>query len=229
MGHAVFDSDSIVRQRLQEAKEAIWQQEADYTRAFADTYRFINEEDVNSLERQAGKRLVKSIFESRLTALNPNISFHTWFPDEYTSAFMNLPEGVGVRDVYRNTQEGREKVSRYRDEAILNEYSIVLLRDKKVPALGQNGFLEKTITDLPKVHRTKLPDGTWDVEFEGLANTERIMKEPCGEIRGWRSVLLQLIKARVLDLGAVEREFGAGDRLTWASKLGKQKAFGITV
>ncbi len=220
---AVVDSITAARHQAQIQQEMAWQQEADYVKAFEDTYRYINVEDVSSLDRQAGKRMVRSLFESRLQKLNPSISFYTWFPDENTSAFMNVPDGMGVRDVYRATPEGRERVSRYRDEAILNEYSIILLRDKKVAAMGADGFLEKQITDLPKIHRRRLKDGTWDVEFEGLANTEKLIKEPCGEIRGWRSVLLQLIKARVLDLGAVEREFGAGDRLTWAAKLGTHK------
>lgn len=226
---AVFDSTSIAIQKEMEMREAIWTQEADYTRAFADTYRFINEEDVSSFDRQAGKRLVRTLFETKLQTLNPYLTFHTWYPDENTAAFMNLPSSMGVRDIYRNTQEGREQIARFRNEPILNEYSIVLLRDKKVSAIGTDGYVEKKLTDLPKIHRKQLADGTWDVEFEGLANTEKLIKEPCGEIRGWRSVLLQLIKARALDLGAVEREFGAGDRLTWSQKLGKQNIRQITV
>lgn len=220
---AVVDSVTAARHKAQIQQEMAWQQEADYVRAFEDTYRWVNLEDVGSFDKQSGKRMVRSIFEAKLQKLNPNISFYTWFPDENTAAFLKVPEGMGIRDVYRATPEGRERVSRYRDEAILNEYSIILLADKKVAAMGADGFLEKQITDLPKIHRRQLKDGSWDVEFEGLANTEKIIKEPCGEIRGWRSVLLQLIKARVLDLGAVEREFGAGDRLTWSAKLGKQK------
>jgi hypothetical protein len=40
--------------------------------------------------------------------------------------------------------------------------------------------------------------------------------------RGWRTVLLRLVQQRVVALDAVEREFGAGNRATYAVLTGKR-------
>ena len=37
--------------------------------------------------------------------------------------------------------------------------------------------------------------------------------------RGWRTILLRLIKARLLSLETVEQEFGIGNRASWAATL----------
>lgn len=40
--------------------------------------------------------------------------------------------------------------------------------------------------------------------------------------RGWRTVLLRLVQSRIVSLDAVEREFGAGDRASYAVLTGKR-------
>lgn len=55
-----------------------------------------------------------------------------------------------------------------------------------------------------------------------------VVKRPGREIlRGWRTLLLRLVKFGFLSLGDVERKFGSCERPSWVHHTGKQKVEGV--
>jgi hypothetical protein len=104
------------------------------------------------------------------------------------------PQQSGYANIYANVDGHRVYTGIACEDGQMPEWTVMGVREERVP-----------IDDKP---------GTYWAPVQTLGRVEQ---------RGWRDVLLRLIQGRHLDISAVEREFGAGDRHSWAVLSGKKK------
>jgi hypothetical protein len=104
------------------------------------------------------------------------------------------PHQPGYANIYALVGGERVYTGIACEDGMMPEWTVMGVREERVP-----------IEDKP---------GTYWAPVQTLGRVEQ---------RGWRDVLLRLIQGRHLDISAVEREFGAGDRHSWAVLSGKKK------
>jgi hypothetical protein len=104
------------------------------------------------------------------------------------------PYQPGYANIYANVDGQRVYTGIACEDGMMPEWTVMGTTEERVP-----------IDDTP--------GGYW-TPVQTLGRVEK---------RGWRDVLIRLINGRHLDLQAVEREFGAGNRLSWAALSGKTK------
>jgi len=220
---AVFDSESLVRQYQEEQLEKQHQLVADELGKILAEAKYIEDGDFINMERQAGRKLSEEEFERRVKKLNPNLIFKQRPMTDNECDFTEVDRGSWLKTLVWVKNDTEQALVSYQKLPMLNEFDIVKVRTKIVARVNlSRKSRENMITDLPEYHVERNPNGTPNVIFNGINNLQQKVYEPCGRIIGWRSTLARCIVLGALNLEAVEREFDAADRETWAAKVGKQ-------
>lgn len=220
--HAVFDTESLLRQRTVTAREKHEQQVRDWVAEQQNNVVVVDSLDLSpaNSERQIGKAMFAPALEQGLRRLNANLHFEI------------NPWNTSKKALY-HTPAGSQKtfICAY-ENGVMPEHSIMSVKEQEQPdsefffrGLKQSkGKFEINRADLPK-HRV-VNEGTpqqevlWeDDKTPGFRKTPILWHEA---IRGWRTVLIKLVQNRLATPAEVEHIFGADNRPEWASKLGKR-------
>lgn len=142
-----------------------------------------------------GKPMHENAFEAKLKVLNPSLIFQ-W--NEFNST---------KKAMYRATPKGPEYLFPY-DSGLMPERSIMAVEEEMVPdaAVFTPGFV---------IERKEFkPDGTNPY----YRKVKKVWNE---KQRGWRTVLIKLVKCGLLTPTQVETAFGAANTKEWQGHLGK--------
>ena len=104
------------------------------------------------------------------------------------------PHQPGYANIFVNVLGVREYTGIACEDGVMPEWTVMGTREERVPIENRPGTYWSPVKTLGRV-----------------------------EVRGWRDVLIKLIHKGYLSLEAVEKEFGAGDRHSWAVLTGKHK------
>lgn len=230
MAHTVFDTESIESQLREEALEKQHQIVADEIGAILAEAKYIEENDFINQERQAGRKLTRESFESRVKKLNSHLIFKTRVLGTEAEMrldglsecqFLLVPNGSSVKTLVWLKGSQEAAIAAYTDLPVLNEFDIVLMKERIISRVTSRTGKDNMITDLPAYDINYTDQGP-NIKFHGLNNLQQRVYEPNGRIVGWRSVLAMAIRLGALNLEATEREFDAANRASWSDKLGKQ-------
>jgi len=200
-----LDTAQLERQKKQVAverhRQEVTEWVADQTRLAVDL-----DDPTNpcNVAYQMGKEMLVEDLERRLKKLNPNLQF------------IVHPERSWIKCVYKVDRIGRHYLTSFNNEK-MPEHSIRAMKTEDVRD-----------TSVWHVDRKDLPKHEWDGEkwvFDKSSpqpGMERVNLVWWEAFRGWRTILLQLVKVGALTPSQVEREFGADNRPEWAGHLGKQ-------
>ena len=155
--------------------------------------------------KQLGQPFTSLDFERRLKTILPS-----------SCIFINNPWRSGFRAVVRVTPTGQETVVPY-ESGFLPEHSVMQLVEKEVPDT-------EVVARNRSISRADLPKSEWNgKEFtfdEGIRPGYKKIKQLGRELkRGWRTVLIKCLLAKVVTLSDVERVFGTDDSPTWAQNF----------
>ncbi len=175
---------------------------------------YVQDNDVSpaNFERQLGKVMPSPEMEKRLEKLSTSLVFeHNPFNRSKKAVYVvRRGEGKVYICAYENGIMPEHSVMRVKEE---------ITRDYDAVGVGPTGRkLDRK--DLPKYTEV---DGKITFEEEELLPGFKKTLIPYGEYkRGWRTVLVKLVEAKVLTPTQVESIFGADNRPEWASHMGKQ-------
>lgn len=208
--HAVFDAESLARQRRINQREKQRQREVKQLNELLQNSVHLDSmaQDPTKAANQLGKVMMSNDLEAIISKLCPSLSFidNPWKQDK---------RAVGYHD-----SSGWHTVSVY-EKGYMPERSILRSQEELVPDLSyemQNRPIDRK--DMPKGELTpqgwKYPEGTV------LPGWKKV-RHPYGEaVRGWRTVLLQLIHRGHTSPAAVEHILGPDHTAQWAAHTGKQ-------
>lgn len=208
--HAVFDTESLTRQRKIRQREQLRQREVKQLDDLLQNSVYLDSlaNDPTKATAQLGKVMFSNDLEAIIGKLCPSLTFtdNPWKHDK---------RAVGYHD-----STGWHTVSVY-EKGYMPERSILRSQEEIVPDLSyemENRRIERK--DMPKGELTpigwKYPEGTV------LPGWKKV-RHPYGEaVRGWRTVLLQLIHRGHTTPAAVERILGPDNTAQWAAHTGKQ-------
>lgn len=229
--HAVFDTESRIRQFYGEVAEAERQTHLDSLARIEDHARFVKNNSMDDLAHQAGELLDLEVFLGKLRRLlGSQVLFERKQCTPQECDFLGLAHDSKVMHIIRVLPDGtKDPVSNFLCVDRIPEFTLILLVPKKIDRLpedtvvidgkrmkGFHGY------NFPKFEKVVNLDGSVDFKPLGPMPNEALTWEPAGQIPGWRTVLLQCLASRLTDLNAVELEFGSSDRATWAGKTAKQ-------
>lgn len=207
--HAVFDTESLSRQRTISAREKHEQQVRDWIREQQNNVVVINDFDLSpaNAERQVGQAMFANKMEERLKRLNANLLFEV------------NPFNSGKKALY-HIQSGQKIFICAYENGVMPEHSIMSVKEQEdihTDFVGAKRHINRK--DLPGY---KISDG--DVTWEGgvtpgFHKRQVIWHEA---IRGWRTVLIKLVQHKLASPAQVEALFGIDGRPEWASKMGKR-------
>lgn len=230
--HAVHDSASKERQQ----QYALVEQHRDMQRvaweAMERTSAWIEETDIDNIERQSGQRMARTEFERRVQILCPSVRFCGNIIEGDNARAVHLEPGTKTRCMLQLLPDGTTRyLGGYLDQPLLPEKSIILTRKERIPApidktidlKGDDGTWER----IPYIDGKDIPKSEWDgkgYQFDRSVSTpgEQWVKKPVGMIRGWRTMLAQLVLYGLATPNAIEREFGSLDSASWAKYMGKK-------
>ena len=226
MAHTVFDSESLARQKQGEIREERAANElATYLAKMCQAHVVLINQ-WNDFEHQQGHRLLAQVFEQKVKKLNPNITFFTRPLTDNQARFCGLAPGSSMKSMDLLLPNGTSKpIAGYQNHPILPEYTILLQREVKIPNPLVNHAKGK---DFPKAKKITKPDGTTEWTYDDLTPFESKGYEAAGTLVGWRTLLARLVLERISTPEAIEREFGASDRETWAVRMGRRDPNALT-
>lgn len=219
----ILDEAAQERLKTQLAREEERERQRQWAMAELQDCRVVLDPNTSpaNVERQMGKRMSLEEFERKVQQLDP--AFH----------FEVVPGNTTKKYLWHSRPDGRAKICLYENSPMLSEYSLFSTKEEE---LVDPNIRHISRADLPKATWAGLeydPD-TGDVRGEGYRFESDIrpglvkISRPWNEIvRGWRTVLAQIVQAGLASPERVERLFGASPRRTWAAKMGKteQKMF----
>lgn len=178
---------------------------------------YIEDKLVNPTDstKQLGHILLSSIFEKKLATVLP--SSITFIENPYRPGFSAV---VRICPKYDTNFGQYETLSPY-ERGVMPEHSILQLVEEEIPdpqIVARRKSLERK--DIPK-HEYVPGEG---FKFEGDVRPGFIKVKKLGhEIkRGWRTVLIKLILAKVLSVYDAERLFGQDTTTNWAYHTGRK-------
>jgi hypothetical protein len=214
---AVFDSVSLARQAQGEVYERTASLLETALLSQMDNARVVRENDYTNLEKQSGKQMILSVFESKCQLLVPNLMFRDgWKLPKWQADILHLKEGSRLRLMeYRHPDNTVETIAKWQGGTILPEFTIILTKPKKIPTPRLDVY---SAADWPKYQKKE--DGTH--EFDGPTPLEQIIEEPAGMVTGWRSLVTRLVQLKFTTPTEVEKVFGTVDNASWATRMGHQ-------
>lgn len=213
--HAVWDEESVKRQRAMLQKEAHREILKLSVDAIKQTERYILENDFANFEKQQGKTLTADLWETKAKKLVPSLYFCTKIMTAEERKVLGLAEGQNCRMMGFVAPDGWQYISSYPDLAVRPEWTLVPVTKERVAGTQQH-FSAKDF-----------PESRWDEEkqeyvFDEDTPVDSYAMVPGVPLPGWRTDLAKLVGAGLTTPDAVEKEFGAADNATWSLRLGKQ-------
>jgi hypothetical protein len=167
-------------------------------------------------EAQMGTPLSTEVFEKKLASIAPSVVFKPhWKPSKRTLRYGPSEEHFIV---YENSQA-------------MPEFSVFSPRTRRLQTseTTKPGF-RLSRADLPKYeyippeydtlgNMTREPDIIWDGPLPGEQDITEGWNE---DLRGWRTVLVQLVLNGVISISDMEKTFGSANRRSYALYLGKR-------
>lgn len=219
--HSVFDSESLAKQAVGEILDRTEQETVDLIRQLKDSARKISVMNMSDFEHQCGHMMPWWVLEERIKTMVPTGLYfgeNTLTPQQCEFLGFQALDVVKVRVIEKVLPNGtKEYVASYLMLDKVPEYTIILTQPRYLPTPRTN-FNAK---DFPEFE-TRLVNGVAKRMPKGPVPTLEVIEEEAGQLPGWRTVLLQLITARVTTPTEVGKYFGESDRATWAQKLGKK-------
>lgn len=175
---------------------------------------YVKDDDLSpaNAQRQLGKQMWPVELEARLKKLNPNLHFEVNQFNPSMKALFHVRPG-----------EGKVFVCAYHN-SIMPEHSIVRVKEELVQDFnfvrGDLPHFHLDRKDMPKVDRNE--DGSVEWGEQIPLGFKKVLI-PWGEFRrGWRTVAIKIVEARLATPQQVENVFGTDDRPEWASHMGKK-------
>jgi hypothetical protein len=162
------------------------------------------EQDPTNPQVQMGREMSPKELERRLKKLNPNLQFAI------------NSHNTTKKYVFCDHNGTKETLCPY-ENSTMPERSVLKKKAQEVQDMS-----------VSKIERKDLPRATFvpgqGFVFDSLLPGFKVIQQPWGEaVRGWRTVLIKLVKMGYLTPAQVEREFGSDNTAQWASHLGKQR------
>ena len=197
---------NIIERKIEDVKG--WLAEQTQTSMYIGT-----DQDPTNAQRQIGRQMSSNEFEGKLRRLvGPNILF------EVNGKNRNM------KAIYRRLPDGKKEYICSYHNGFMPEHSIMARSEEEVPEdlsrldPSSAGHLKRK--DLPKAEW----NGTkWVFDggvTPGLKRVPIVWRE---HNRGWRTVLLRLVAAKIITPVQAEATFGSDNRPEWAGHIGKQK------
>ena len=210
--HAIHDSEAKGRIYAGDKREEAVNQITETLQGKIDVSKKIEQFQKTNPEVQLGKPLTTEALETRLKKLNKNLRIirYPLMPNK-AGVFLSVPTGL---EFLMPCEYG-----------IMPEHSIMTEKHEDIldPANARSGGTLSHIErkDLPKHYET--PDG---LVFEpGLRpGMKRIYEAGSEKVRGWRTVVIRLVKEGIISGPLTEREFGGDDTMPeWAALMGRRE------
>ena len=166
------------------------------------------ETDPTFSPRRLGRMLTAREFESKLSRILPQAQF-IWGPlsDIKKKKILSVP-----------APDGSQILSMVYESERMPERSIMSRNLRDVPDFSQTKLERK---DLPKHEYVPGEGFVWD-KSKPLPGMKRISVPWREDVRGWRAILLGLIKAGFITVAQAEKEFyGADNTPEWKQGTGK--------
>lgn len=164
-----------------------------------------NDQNPTNVMRQMGRPLTAAQFEAKLKRILPNMhtEFNFFRPDK--------------KALYVVDRRGKNYVCPY-ESGLMSEHSILAQKDEEVWD-GTTFHIDRR--DMPKGEW--VPGEGWQFDPRDKRPGMKTVTQPWHEVmRGWRTVLIYLVKEGYLSPAIVEREFDSDDRPEWAGQMGKR-------
>lgn len=172
-----------------------------------------SDNDPTNAQRQIGRQMSSNELEGKLHRLvGPNI------------LFVHNEKNRNMKAVYRRVPDGEKEYICSYHNGFMPEHSIMAQSEEEVP----EDMARIDPDSSGHIKRTDLPKAEWDGKkwvFQG-GGTPGLKKEKIvwhERSRGWRTVLLRLVAAKIITPVQAEATFGADNRPEWAGHIGKQK------
>lgn len=154
--------------------------------------------------KQLGHYYFSSDFERRLLSLLPS-----------NCAIIDNPYRSGFRAIIRPTSTGFETLCPF-ESGVIPEHSILQCKEIEIPDPDY-------IANRRSLQRADLPKYEWK-EGEGFIFDDTVVRPGFKRVkqlgreikRGWRTIIVRLLKAGLLTIDEAERTFGASNTATWS-------------
>lgn len=159
--------------------------------------------------KRLGRPLLPAELERKLVKICPTLVFEV------------NPNNSRMKALYNVDSRGKEYICAYHNE-VMSERSIMRVKVEEVPETDANGLPIKHF-DRKDLGAHELVPGKGFLPKPGVTNpyVKKVLI-PYGEkTRGWRTVLIKLVRAGLVTPTAVEREFGADNTPEWQGSMGK--------
>lgn len=207
MSHHLITNDiQIAKIKKGNAAEQERQKLLDYIQSEMAHVTLIEDDILNPTDslKQLGRYYTSADFEKRILSLLPS-----------NCAVIDNPYRPGFRAIIRPTHDGFETLCPY-EGGILPEHSVMQCKTVEVP---DPDFISRKKT----LDRKDLPKYEWSNEHgfifddtvcrPGFKREKQLGRELQ---RGWRTVLIRLIKKGLLTVDQAERTFGTSNTATWS-------------
>jgi len=211
MSTAVFDSESLQRQRRVSQRERQRQTEIKQLDELLANSIHLDEmpKDPTKAINQLGSVMLSSDFELRIKKLCPSLT-------SIDNNYVQNKRALGYYDA-----KGWHTLVVY-EKGYMPERSILRSQTELVPDMSYEKE-NKSINRLDMPQGTFVPNKGWVYPEGTVLPGWKKVRHPYGEaVRGWRTVLLRLIHLRQTTPDAVERLFGSDNTAQWAAHTGKQ-------
>lgn len=203
----IIDEEKGRKHRLLKQQEAERQRLAEWVKEQEANQIWLRDDNnPTNVMRQMGFPLTAAQFESKLKRILPNMhtEFNFFRPDK--------------KALYVIDRRGKNYVCPY-ESGLMPEHSILAQKTEEI--WDGTTF---------HINRKDMPRAEW-IPGKGFIFDERDQRPgvkkiqvPWHEVqRGWRTVLIYLVKQGFLSPAQVEKEFGTKDRIEWAQNMGRRE------
>jgi hypothetical protein len=169
-------------------------------------------------ERQLGQTMFAADLERRLKKINPNLIFET------------NPFNTSKKALYHVRPDATKVFICAYENGVMPEHSIFRVKEEEVlrPEFVNPFKRHLDRKDLPKFEHKQDGSPLGKIVFDDMVEKPgfRKVKLPWGEsVRGWRTVTIRLVAAKLATPAEVERVFGSSNRPEWARHMGKKDIY----
>jgi hypothetical protein len=197
----VKDGNALDRDREQLKREVEEQRVKDYVDNIEAHRVYVDGNDTANMASQLGQAMHSDQLNALLKRLYPSIKIcYPPLQPHLCACYSHIPE---------NPYNSAEALISIYPHGIVPEWTLFSKITKDVP---DPNCTHISALDMPKAEDTEaLRPG-----FKRVEIGDQVV------MHGWRTVLKRMVEARLVTPDEVEREVGAGDRLSWASGMGRR-------